>query len=209
MSHICGLEELGTRYSLLAMREIDEVQPIPKGGKLRLFVAMLATLVLGGVAGALIFPVIEVQRVEVPVQVIKYVDRQVPVDKIIDRVVEKRIEVPVEVIKYVDRMVPVEKIVEKIVEKRVEVPVEVIKYVDRFAPGQSEAKRRNEPATEMLDSGFRFLRIGMGKAEVVALIGMPYFDDGAGAWYYYSVESRVNVNLKFADENVTQIISPK
>lgn len=191
------------------MREIHEVQPILNGRNLCLLGAMLAVLVLGGVAGAPIFPVIEVQRVEVPVQVIKYVDRQVPVEKIIDRVVERRVEVPVEVIKYVDRMVPVEKIVERIVEKRVEVPVEVIKYVDRLAPTQSVAKRRNEPATEMLDSGFRFLRVGMGKAEVVAIIGMPYFEDGDGAWFYYSVESRVHVNLKFIDEHVAQIISPK
>jgi len=61
-----------------------------------------------------------------------------PVEKIVEKVVEKRVEVPVEKIvekrvevpveKIVEKRVevPVEKIVEKIVEKRVEVPVEKI-----------------------------------------------------------------------------------
>ena len=63
-----------------------------------------------------------------PVTVEKRVE--VPVEKIVEKVVEKRVEVPVEKIveKVVEKRVevPVEKIVEKIVEKRVEVPVEKI-----------------------------------------------------------------------------------
>ena len=55
---------------------------------------------------------------------------EVPVEKIVEKIVEKRVEVPVEKIveKIVEKRVevPVEKIVEKIVEKRVEVPVEKI-----------------------------------------------------------------------------------
>ena len=49
-------------------------------------------------------------------------------------IVEKRVEVPVEVIKYVDRMVEkrVEVPVERIVENRVEVPVDRIVYRDRI-----------------------------------------------------------------------------
>ena len=55
---------------------------------------------------------------------------EVPVEKIVEKIVEKRVEVPVEKIveKVVEKRVevPVEKIVEKIVEKRVEIPVEKI-----------------------------------------------------------------------------------
>jgi predicted flap endonuclease-1-like 5' DNA nuclease len=63
-----------------------------------------------------------------------------PVEKIVEKIVEKRVEVPVEKIveKIVEKRVevPVEKIVEKIVEKRVEVPVEKIveKIVEVPAP---------------------------------------------------------------------------
>ena len=63
-----------------------------------------------------------------PVTIEKRVE--VPVEKIVEKIVEKRVEVPVEKIveKIVEKRVevPVEKIVEKIVEKRVEVPVEKI-----------------------------------------------------------------------------------
>ena len=49
-----------------------------------------------------------------------------PVEKIVEKVIEKRVEVPVEKIVEKRVEVPVEKIVEKVVEKRVEVPVEKI-----------------------------------------------------------------------------------
>ena len=66
-------------------------------------------------------PVVVATIVEKPVEVIKEVRVEVPVEKIVEKIVEK----PVEVIKEVRVEVPVEKIVEKIVEK----PVEVIKEV--------------------------------------------------------------------------------
>ena len=75
-----------------------------------------------------------------PVTVEKRVE--VPVEKIVEKVVEKRVEVPVEKIveKIVEKRVevPVEKIVEKIVEKRVEVPVE--KIVERIIEVEPPAR---------------------------------------------------------------------
>ena len=67
-----------------------------------------------------------------------------PVEKIVEKIVEKRVEVPVEKIveKIVEKRVevPVEKIVEKIVEKRVEVPIEKIveKIVEVEPPPRTE-----------------------------------------------------------------------
>ena len=67
-----------------------------------------------------------------------------PVEKIVEKIVEKRVEVPVEKIveKIVEKRVevPVEKIVEKIVEKRVEFPVEKIveKIVEVEPPPRTE-----------------------------------------------------------------------
>jgi predicted flap endonuclease-1-like 5' DNA nuclease len=79
-------------------------------------------------------PVTIEKKVEVPVEKIveKIVEKkvEVPVEKIVEKIVEKRVEVPVDKIveKIVEKKVevPVEKIVEKVVEKRVEVPVEKI-----------------------------------------------------------------------------------
>ena len=68
------------------------------------------------------------KRVEVPVEKIVEKRVEVPVEKIVEKIVEKRVEVPVE------------KIVEKIVEKRVEVPVEKIveKIVEVEPPPRTE-----------------------------------------------------------------------
>ena len=63
-----------------------------------------------------------------------------PVEKVVEKIVEKRVEVPVEV----------EKIVEKIVEKRVEVPVEVEKIVERVIEVEPPA-RKAIVAPEVLD----------------------------------------------------------
>lgn len=80
------------------MREIPEAKPA-QGGIGRRALAILTAIALGGFVGAIFFPTVETKfvekRVEVPVEVVKYVDR----------VVEKRVEVPVEVVKYVDRIV--------------------------------------------------------------------------------------------------------
>lgn len=51
---------------------------------------------------------------------------EVPVEKVVEKIVEKQVKVPVEKIVEKRVEVPVERIVEKIVEKRVEVPVEKI-----------------------------------------------------------------------------------
>jgi len=168
------------------MREILEVKPTQSGIGRFLGVALVAGS-LGVFAGANLFPVVETnvveKRVDVPVEVIKYVDR----------VVEKRVEVPVEVIKFVDRIV--EKPV--VVEKRIEVPVEKIVY-------RSTADERDP-----LDKGHLSLRVGMRKPEVFGLVGRPYFDDGQGDLHYYSVSSRMNLRLKFDGEELIQIIHPK
>jgi hypothetical protein len=167
------------------MREIPEAKPTHAGGIRRLMGAGLVAAVLGAFAGASFFPVVETRlvekRVDVPVEVIKYVDR----------VVEKRVEVPVEVIKYVDRMV------EKVVEKRVEVPVEKIVYRPAADP------------RDPLDVGYLSLRVGMRKSQVFGLVGRPYFDDGSGNLHYYSVFSRMNLRLRFDGEELVQIIHPK
>jgi hypothetical protein len=169
------------------MREIPEAKPTQGGGISRLMGVALVAAVLGAFAGANLFPVVETnvveKRVDVPVEVIKYVDR----------VVEKRVEVPVEVIKFVDRMV--EKPV--VVEKRIEVPVEKIVY-------RSTADERDP-----LDNGHLSLRVGMRKSQVFGLVGRPYFDDGQGDLHYYSVSSRMNLRLKFDGEELIQIIHPK
>jgi hypothetical protein len=166
------------------MREIPEPKPTLSGGYGRLLGASLIVGALGVFAGASFFPVVETKivekRVDVPVEVVRYVDR----------VVEKRVEVPVEVIKYVDRMV------EKVVEKRVEVPVEKIVY--------RPASAQRDP----LDEGYLSLRVGMPKSQVFGLVGRPYFDDGSGNLHYYSVSSRMNLRLRFAGETLAEIIHP-
>lgn len=85
---------------------------------------------MGVAAGAILEPleVIKIveKRVEVPVEVVRHVDR----------ILEKRVEVPVEVIRFVDRIVEIE--------KRVEVPVEVIKFVER--PVEKPVARGSYPS---------------------------------------------------------------
>ena len=108
-----------------------------------------------------------------PIEVIKYVDREVMVEKIVYkdvekvvhlkgevtvvekeviREVEKIVEKPVETIKYIDRVIekPVEviKIVEKIIEKPVETIVEraVIKEVEKIVE-KPVIQYRNRPAS--------------------------------------------------------------
>lgn len=171
------------------MREIIELEPAPSkvNGQFILVAAISGTV--GAFIGAFLFPTIETQfverRVEVPVEVVKHVDR------VVEKVVEKRVEVPVEVIKYVDRMV------EKVVERRVEVPVEKVVY----RPAAAER--------DPLDEGHRSLRQGMHISQVYALVGRPYFDDGNGRLHYYSVSSRMNLRLRFDGDLLVEIIYPK
>ena len=71
-----------------------------------------------------------VKEVEIPIEVIKEVIIEVPVDRIVEKIVEK----PVEVIREVIKEVPIDKIVE--VDKEIviykERPVEVIKEVEKI-----------------------------------------------------------------------------
>jgi len=175
------------------MREILEQTPSAARSHGKTVLVGLLAAAVGGVVGGLFFPTVETRlvekRVEVPVEVIKHVDR----------VVERRVEVPVEVVKYVDRIVEkrVEVPVDKVVERRVEVPVDKTAY----------RLTRDEP--ELLDKGHLLLRVGMRKAEVLALVGRPYFDDGNGDMHFYSVFSRMNLHLRFNGDELAQIIRPK
>jgi hypothetical protein len=171
------------------MREIIEVKTAPSKVNGQLIMVALIAAAAGGLVGAFLFPATETQfvekRVEVPVEVVKYVDR------VVERIVEKRVEVPVEVVKYVDR------VVEKVVAKRVEVPVEKVVY-------RPAAEDR-----ELLDEGHRSLRQGMHMSQVLALVGRPYFDEGNGRLHYYSVASRMNLRLRFEGDLLVEIIYPR
>jgi hypothetical protein len=182
------------------MREIIEEQPVPSKSYGRFMLVGLIAAAAGGLVGALLFPTIETRfvekRVEVPVEVVKYVDR------VVERVVEKRVEVPVEVVKYVDRMV------EKVVEKRVEVPVEKVVEKRIEVPVEKIIYKAFKEEPDLLDAGHLSLRVGMRKPEVFGLIGRPYYDDGNGDLHYYSVSSRMNLRLRFNGEVLAQIIRP-
>lgn len=99
----------------------------------------------------------------------------------------------------------------RINEKRA--PYEVVKNVE------NETNRRTEfPAEERaygtLIAGMAFdaydghltLRAGMNRSQVYAMVGKPYFEDGAGSLHYYSVPSRRNMRLVFRDELLVEII---
>jgi hypothetical protein len=189
------------------MREIIEVKTAPSKVNGQLILVALIAAAAGGLVGAFLFPTVETRflekRVEVPVEVVKYVDR------VVERIVEKRVEVPVEVVKYVDRMV----------EKRVEVPVEVVKYVDRMVekvvekrvevPVEKIVHRPAAEDRELLDEGHRSLRQGMHMSQVLALVGRPYFDEGNGRLHYYSVSSRMNLRLRFEGDLLVEIVYPR
>ena len=132
------------------MREIPEQRSKFSASAVFTGMASMISLGIGVFVGALFFPKTEIKavdrRVEVPVEVIKYVDRVVEkrVEVPFDRIIEKRVEVPVE----------------KIVEKRVEVPVERVVYRDRMSDGRmsapsgaTEVKNFKDPAAEQMSRG--------------------------------------------------------
>ena len=92
-----------------------------------------------------------------------------PVEKVVEKVVEKRVEVPVEKIV----QVPVEKIVEKVVEKVVEVPVEKIveKIVEVPPPARSEIVVAEvvEPVAVMPPKSMGALFKDMDRSQLAAL----------------------------------------
>jgi hypothetical protein len=137
------------------MVEEQESEGINEGGIGRRTVALLVAVALGGFLGAIFFPTVETKfvekRVEVPVEVVKYVDR----------VVEKRVEVPVD------------RVVEKVVEKRVAAPGDkaVIKYVS------DRTKEVNgKPSYVISDDRLNLwiqIKVGMTRQQVVSILGPP------------------------------------
>lgn len=118
-------------------------------------VALLVAVALGGFVGAIFFPTVETKlvekRVEVPVEVVKYVDR----------IVEKRVEVPVD------------RVIEKIVEKRIEVPSDkaFIKYVsDRTQLiGDKPSYILSEERLKL----WMQVKVGMTRQQVMSILGPP------------------------------------
>ena len=174
------------------MREIDDTQAtsgLPRRGWLLLAAFLL--IGLGVVLGRWVFPqeviklvtVEKEKRVEVPVD--RIVEKQVPVD----RIVERRVEVPVE----------------KIIEKRVEVPVERIVYRDRPVPQSNPAAAASDSSIDILDVGYPYLRVGIPKAEVIRLVGLPYYIHPDGEWYYYSTRTHRRTTLIFLDKALADI----
>lgn len=130
-------------------------------------------LLLGLLVGRTFFPaevlkpiiVEREKRVEVPVE--RIVEKMVPYEvvKFTDRVVEKRVEVPVE----------------RIVVRRVEVPVEKIVYRD-IAVGVDEVR------SKVYLAAWRSLGKGQSKSQVIAALGHPVrirtWNGAYEEWYY-------------------------
>lgn len=197
------------------MREIIEVKPAPSNVSGQLILVALIATTVGSLIGAFLFPTVETQfvdrRVEVPVEVVKHVDR------VVEKVVEKRVEVPVEVIKYVDRIVekrieiPVEKVVERRVEvpvvRRVEVPVEKIVYRDKV----STEKPRGFFSSP---SSWADLSVGMSREQVIRILGRPRSAEGDGvsiieSWFYgSSTKYGAPASVRFGEDGVIGWDSP-
>lgn len=136
----------------------SETSPIL--GFARFLLASLLWLVIGVLAGRYFFPEIKIEQVEKRVEIIKRVE--VPVDRIVERVVVKEVE------------------------KRVEVPVEKIVYrevqVPPSAPRNAEPSKVANPV-----SPWNSVKAGMTKSEVSELLGEPrkvVSRDDFIYWYY-------------------------
>lgn len=130
------------------------------GAFARFLFAGLLWLVIGVLAGRYFFPEIKIEQVEKRVEVIKRVE--VPVDRIVERVVVKEVE------------------------KRVEVPFEKIVY--REVPAPPSAPRNTEPSNVANPvSPWNSVKAGMTKSEVAELLGEPHkvvTRDDVIYWYY-------------------------
>ena len=160
------------------MREIDDIQAtsgLPRRGWL-----LLAAFLLIGLGVAL-------GRWAFPQEVIKFV------------IFEKGKLVRVENEKFVK--VPVE----RIVEKRVEVPVDRIMYRDRPVPRSNPSAAASDSSIDILDAGYSYLRLGIPKAEVIRLVGLPYYIHPDGKWYYYSTRTNRHTTLIFLDKALADI----
>jgi len=164
------------------MREIDDIQAtsgLPHRGWL-----LLAAFLLIGLGVAL-------GRWAFPREVMKFVtvEKEKRVEVPVERIVEKRVEVPVD----------------KIVEKRVEVPVERIVYRDRPVPRSNQSAATSDSSIDILDAGYSYLRLGIPKAEVIRLVGLPYYIHPDGKWYYYSTRTHRHTTLIFLDKALADI----
>ncbi len=148
------------------MVEIEETEQANNGGVGRRTLALLVAVALGGFLGSIFFPTVETRfvekRIEVPVEVVKYVDR----------VVEKRVEVPVE------------RVVEKLVEKRIESPGDkaVIKYVS-----DRTLQVNGKPSYVISEDRLKLwnqIKKGMTRQQVVDVLGPP---DGPPSQTIYGV----------------------
>jgi len=158
-------------------------------GFLRFLMLGFLWLAVGALAGRYLFPEVKIEVVERRVEV------------------EKRVEVPVERI--------VERVVIKEVEKRVEVPVEkiVIREVQVPAPtAQGQGNINQAKASSAWDA----LKVGMTKSEVISLLGEPYRvldKDDVLYWYYSEKQSdfliiRFKVAGLFGFDRVEHWIGP-
>ncbi len=161
------------------MQEIPVASQPQVGTRSRMFLVAFASALLGAFAGATFFPVVQIEtkfvekRIEVPVEVIKGVDR----------VVERRVEVPVRVVEYVDR----------VIEKRVEVPVEVVRKVGRDTDGTAVNPVESSMARSMQTSGraWSSIRAGLTMEQVKEQLGPPDYIESNGriTWTYGKVGS--------------------
>jgi hypothetical protein len=165
------------------MVENQESDQSKENGIGRRSLGLLVAVALGGFVGAIFFPTVETKlvekRVEVPVEVVKYVDR----------VVEKRVEIPVD------------RVVEKIVVQRVEIPGperEVVRYVsDRTQ--QANGKPTYVMSEERINL-WKQIKKGMTRKQVVEILGPPdgepnssydgvFFHWGKGSVFFETMSS--------------------
>jgi len=155
----------------------------------RFLFAGLLWLAVGVLAGRYLFPEVKIEVVEHRVEV------------------EKRVEVPVERI--------VERVVIKEVEKRIEVPVEKIVIREVQVPAPMTRHPENKDVTKPA-SAWDSLKVGMTKSEVVSLLGEPYRvldKDDVLYWYYSEKQSdfliiRFKVAGLFGFDRVEHWIGP-
>ncbi len=149
----------------IAGPRINDSDSPKRDGFLRFLSVGLLWLMVGMLAGRYLFPEVKTEVLERRVEV------------------EKRVEVPV------DRIV--ERVVIKEVEKRVEVPVEkiVIREVQVPAPTpQGQGNINQAKASSAWDA----LKVGMTKSEVTDLLGEPnrvVAGDDIIYWYYSAQQS--------------------
>lgn len=135
------------------------------GAFARFLLAGLLWLVIGVLAGRYFFPEIKIEQVEKPVEIIKRVE--VPVDRVVERVVVKEVE------------------------KRVEVPVEKIVIREVQVPAPTPQGQGNINQTKPA-SAWDSLKVGMTKSEVTDLLGEPnrvVAGEDIIYWYYSAQQS--------------------